>query len=179
MALTAGSWQGSTGAQINGATIAPQGNASPNTLTSPSVSESSSGSDSLSFGTTSGKGDIYCAVQVALGIGANVIYDIYTGTDVLDVYGKTAAFRTLRRIYVRIATGGDASGLTIGAPGSNGNKLFFADVSDAWTIFPTGPAFPGGSDAGVVVDATHKNIKFLNNGAVALTFDLFLAGGST
>lgn len=179
MALTAGTWSVTTQVQIQGASIAPQGNASTKTLTSPSVSERSADSQALTFGTTSGTADIYCAVQNTLGAGASATYDIFTGTDLPNVFGGTAAIRTLRGIAVVIDSGGDASGVTIGGAASNATPLFFGNANDVWTIFPSGPPFAGGSDAGVAITNLLKNVKILNNGLVSVTFTIYLAGGST
>ncbi len=178
MALTAGTWNLTTQVKISNASIAAQGNASSNTLAVPSYGPTSADQQSLTFGTTSGKADIYCAVQNTLGAGANATYDILTGTDLKNVYGQTAAFAKLKGICVVIDSGGDASGLTIGGAAANANALFFGAQNDTWTIYPSGPPFAGGNDAGVTVDATHCNIKLLNNSAVSITFTIYLAGTS-
>jgi hypothetical protein len=178
MALTAGTWFGSSQAKIQGASIAPQGNAVTSTLASPTVAESSAASDSLTFGTATGKADIYCAGQFTLAATTAQLFDLYVGTDLKDVQGGTAPFRKLRRFWVRILSGGDSAGLRVGNPGSNGNKLWFGAATDTWTIFPDGPPFPGGSPAGVTVDATHKVVAVENLGAVSVTYELFLAGSS-
>lgn len=178
MALTAGTWSLTTQVKIQGASIAAQGNASPNGLAVPTYGPGSNDGQSLTYGTASAKADIYCAVQNTLAATTAATYDLYVGTDLKDVYGGTAAIRTLRGICIVIEDGGDASGLRIGGAATNATPLFFGNANDLWTIFPSGPPFAGGSDAGVVLTALLKNLKVENLGAVPVTFTVYLAGSS-
>ncbi len=178
MALTAGTWNLITQVKILNALIAPQGNAASNSLSSPINNQTLSDQQALTFGTASAKADILCAVQNTLAAGISASYDLFTGTDLKDVFGGTAAIRTLRGIAILITSGGDAAGVTIGGAAATPNVLFFGNVNDTWTIFPSGPPFAGGSDAGVAVTALASHVKVLNNAAVSTTFTIFLAGSS-
>lgn len=178
MALTAGTWQLITQVKISGAKIAAQGNASGNTLNVPTIGEAAADTQALTFGTTSGKADILCAVQNTLAATTAATYDLLVGADLKDVYGGAAPIVTLRGICIVINSGGDASGLRIGGAASNATPLWFANANDMWTIFPSGPPFAGGSDAGITLTALLKNVKIENLGAVPVTFTIFLAGSS-
>src|SRR5574338_1019772 len=105
MALTAGSVQVNASATVTGATIAPQGTASPNTLNSPTNDQNVTGSQSLTYGTSSGNADIVCAGEFTLAAGANVEWDLFTGTDFKNLFNQTAAFRNLKSIFVTILSG--------------------------------------------------------------------------
>lgn len=179
MALTAGSYIVNSQAQISGATIAPQGNASPNGLASPEAEALSTGGLSLAFGTGTDQADILCAGQFSIaGGGGTLTIDLYAGTDLKDVFGGTAAVRTLKAVHIDIDSGGDTTGVTIGSAGANPHPLFFSATNDRWTVFPGGPPLSGGGGAGVAVTNTVKNVLITNNGAVAVVVDVFVAGTS-
>lgn len=179
MPLTAGTFGITVSAQVSGASIAPQGTAASTSIASPTTAASGNGSLSLAYGTASGQGDIFCAGDFTLAAGATVTLDLYTGTDFKDVFGQTAAFRTLRGVYVGIVSGGDSDGLVVGNAASDGTALFFGSASQTWTVYPSGPPLAGGSPAGVTIGTTTKNLKIENAGAVSVTFRLILAGAST
>ena len=175
--LTAGTFDVSAQAKITGATIAPQGNASPNSLESPGNDQLATGSQTLAFGTGSAQADILCAAEYSLNAGANMTIDLFAN-GLPNLFGGDANFRNLRAIAVTISSGGDSAGLTIGNAAANPNGLFFGAVTQTWTIFPSGAPFIGGSPAGVAVTAGARNLKIANNGAVAIVFKLMLAGTS-
>ncbi len=179
MALTAGALNVSASVNVTGATIAPQGTASSNSLSSPTANASGSGGQSTVFGTTNaGECDILCAGEFTLASAATLTLDLYVGTDFKNLFGQTAAFRKLRSIVVAISSGGDAAGLRIGNAASVPCGLFFGAVTQTWTIFPSGPPFLGGSPAGVTLTTMAKNLMIENTSAVSITFKLFLAGTS-
>lgn len=178
MSLSSGSVFITAGATISGAAIAPQGNAVSNTLNAPGNDQSLSGNQRLTFGTASGQADILCAAQYTLAGAGTQTFDLFAN-GIPDVFGGAANFRKLKSIAIAIVSGGDASGLIIGAAASNATPLFFGNQNDTWTISPNGPAFLGGSPDGVVIDATHRNLKITNGSAsVPVTFNVFLAGTS-
>lgn len=177
-ALTGGTWQASAAVRISGAAIAPQGNAASTTLTSPTTDANGSGQHNTSYGVGAAQADILCAGDFDIAPAGTLTLDIYTGTSLLNVFGGTAPVRKLKDIFFTITAGGDAAGVTIGNSGVNAHALFFGDQTQTWTIFPSGPPLIGGSDAGVVVDATHKDIKLVNGGTVGVTVRVMLAGTS-
>jgi hypothetical protein len=132
----------------------------------------------LTFGTTSGKVDLITCSDRTLTAGAAATYDLYTGTDLVDLGGLTCALRKVKFIQITITTGGDAAGVTVGNAAADGWAGFFGAAAHTYTIFPGGPAFGGGSPAGVAVGASAKNLKVLNNGAVSVTVRIVIAGTS-
>lgn len=179
-ALTAGTWQITAQVLISGAKIAPQGNAATITLAYPTVDEPGSGQQQdLTYGTASGKADILCAADLNVMAAGSITLDILTGTDLKNVFGGDAPIAKLKGIYISIVSGSDdTSGVTIGNAAANANILFFGNVNDTWTIFPSGPPFLGGKPAGVTIDGTHKNVKIANGGAVDAVVRVMLAGSS-
>lgn len=180
MPAVAGTMQLSAQARLIGVQINPQGTAATVRLAKPNCDETASAQINLSFGTDSGEGDIFCAGDFDLTAGGTVTWDLFTGTDFKDVFGQTAAFRKLKAFFVSIVTGGDTAGVTIGDSSVAANKLglWFGAVTETWKIYPSGPPMIGGQPAGLTVDATHKNVKITNNGAVAVTVRVFLGGSS-
>ena len=146
--------------------------------TGSSITLTDSADQSLTYGTSSGNADIIVWRTKPLTAGATATYDLYTGTDLKDLFDATAAFRKIKSVAIWVDSGGDTSGVTIGNAASNANALFFGAQAHTATIYPSGPAFLGGSPAGVTVDATHKNLKVLNNGAVSVVVGIAIAGTS-
>ncbi len=178
MALTGGTFGINASGAITAATIDPQGTASPSGLESPSADAQGTGSQTLSYGTSSGAADILCAGDFTLAAAGTVEWDLFTGTDFKDVFGQTAAFRKLRGLFIAITDGGDTAGVTIGDAATDPNPLFFGAVDQTWTIFPDGPPMMGGSPAGVAVAGATSNLLITNNGAVEVTVRVMLAGTS-
>jgi hypothetical protein len=175
--LIAGSWLVTAQAKISAAKIAPQGTASPTTLSNPTADAVGTGQGDLAFGTATGQGDILCAGDYTLAGGANVVIDLFAN-GLPNLLGGTANFAKLKGTFFTVLSGGDSAGVAIGGAASNATAMFFGNQNDVWTIYPSGPPFPGGSDDGVVIDATHRNIKILNAGAVNATVRVLLAGSS-
>lgn len=175
--LVGGSFLISAQARISGAQIDPQGTAADPTISLPTTDIIGTGMENLGFGTASGQADILCGADYALNAGANVELDL-SANGLPNVFGGTANFVKLRGLFVGIVTGGDAAGVTVGGAATNAASLFFGANTATWNIFPSGAPMIGGSPAGVTVDGTHKNLKILNNGAVAVTVRLILAGTS-
>lgn len=178
--LTAGTMQITVQARISGASIAPQGTAASPTISSPTAEATVSGQQSFSFGTASAKCDILCMADYTLaasGGADDVTIDLYDN-GLPNLFGGDADFRKLKGITVAVLSGGDAAGVTIGNAASNPHQLFFGAVDQTWDIFPSGSPFAGSSNAGVTVDATHRNLLITNNGAVAVTVRVALGGTS-
>lgn len=132
----------------------------------------------LSYGTTSGKADIFVMRAITINATTATTYDLYVGTDWLDVFKDTAAFRKIKSIAIWVNSGGDATGVAIGGAASDAWVANFADSSDKALIYPSGPPWCAGSPAGITVDATHKNLKIENLGAAAVTLYVCIAGSS-
>lgn len=176
MAMTDGSVRASCSATVSG-TYPPQGVSS--TLNNTTINQTASAEvTTLTYGTTSGKVDLISCSDRTLTATTSATYDLYTGTDLKDLDGLTCAFRKVKFIQISIVSGGDASGVQIGGAASNAWVAFFADTSDKHKIFPSGPAYAGGSPAGVAVGATTCNLKVENLGAASVTVRILIAGTS-
>lgn len=138
----------------------------------------------FTFGTGSNQVDLEsCSdrtLDAAGGAAPTLTADLFTGTDLKDLAGGTAAFRHIKFIQISIRSGGSALGVRVGGAAANTWAAFFADATDKAKIFPGGPAYAGGEPTvGVVVDATHKNLLIENLAAVAVTIRIVIAGTST
>lgn len=172
--MSAGGLTASSSVAVTG-TYPPQGVGT--TLDNTIISQKANNSVTpITYGTTSGKANlITCSVRTINATTA-VTYDLYTGTDLKDLDGQTCAFRGIKFIQVSIVSGGDATGVRIGGAAANTWVAFFADVSDKCLIFPGGPAYQGGSPAGIVVGVATKNFKIENLGAVAVNVEVVAVG---
>lgn len=170
--MTGGSWR------LTGGLIAKGQNAFAGSVKTPKVTVPASALQSLAYGTGSGQFDILVVDTVTLAAATPATYDLYTGTDLKDVFGFTAAFRKVKGLFVWIDSGGDAAGVRIGGAAANTWQAFFADPTDKHLIFPSGPAYQGGSPDGVAVGATTKNLLVENLGAVAAVVGIAIAGTS-
>lgn len=182
-ALTAGTWQLSVQAKIAGAKIAAQGTTTLASIPNPTEEAVIALSQDITFGTSSGQCDIYCAAPFTIAGGGTLTLDLFTGTDLKNLFGGAGAVRTLKSIIVGIPAdgGGGATGVTIGSTvgGDNALTLWFGTHLMTWTIKPNGAPLIGGDAAGVGVDATHKSLILVNNdGATAVTVAIALAGTS-
>lgn len=170
--MTGGTWRLSTTVRATGAKL-PANQPTAARLTLPDTI-----GQALTYGTGSGQADILCFQTRTLAAGATLTLDLYTGTDFKDLFGDTAAFRKVKSLAVWVDSGGDASGVLVGGAASNAWVAFFADTSDKWKVFPSGPAMLGGSPAGVAVGATTCNLKFENAGAASVVVGIAIAGTS-
>lgn len=178
--LTAGTWQLVGQAKISGASIAAQGTATSDSVPDPVAEATAAVQQTLSYGTGSGQADILCAAAYTLTAGGSVVRDLLTGTDLPNLFGGSAAFAKLKGLFVGISSGGDAAGVTVGNTSGAGNPLtlWFGTNVMTWTVKPSGPPMLGGDPAGVAVDATHRNLRIVNNGAVSAVVVVALAGTS-
>lgn len=131
-----------------------------------------------SFGTAEGEVDTIVVQDRSLTASGTATYDLYTGTDLLDINSGNAPFRRVRYFGVAVISGGDSSGVAIGAASSNIWVGFFSDSSDKHKIYPDGPAYQGGSPAGATVTSTTKNIKFENLSTSASVVIRIVVGGT-
>lgn len=176
MAMTAGTVRASSSVTVNG-TFPPQGVTS--TLNDTRISQTATTEvTTLTYGTSSGMVDLITTSDRTLTAGATATYDLYTGTDLKDLDGLTCAFRKVKFINISIVSGGDTAGVTIGGAAADTWVAFFSDTTDKHKIFPSGPAYSGGSPAGVAVGNTTKNLKVENAGAVSVTYRVVIAGTS-
>ncbi len=136
-------------------------------------------SQTLTYGTTSGKADIFVAQLRTLAAGAGETLDLYA-TSLLDLFGDVVALRKLKSLAVWIDSGGDSGGLSVGNDGviANPHPLFFLGTSPRQVVKPGGGPMGGSDPDGVTVDATHRNVKLLSLSAVSLVYALYAAGTS-
>lgn len=180
MAMTDGEVSASYSCKVRG-TYPPQGVSS--TLATTKISQNANGDiTTLTYGTASGLVDLITCSDRTLAIqgtaGDDATYDLYTGTDLKDLDGLTCAFRKVKFIQISIVSGGDALGVRIGGAASDAWVAFFDNTSDKSKIFPGGPAYVGGSPAGVAVGASTKNLFVENLGAAAVTLRIVIGGTS-
>lgn len=178
MGFSAGSMQLVGSGKVVGTTPS-QGTAATGRPADPTTSATAAAAMTLRFGIGSGQANVFCAYTATLAAGATATYDLYTGTDIKDLFGQTAAaFRILRGLEVAIVDGGDTSGVRIGGAASDEFVGWFASAGDQQDIYPGGPAYLAGSPAGKTVSSTAKNLKVANNSAVPVTIRILLAGSS-
>jgi len=169
--MTGGSWRLTTAIQARGV------NAFTGAITPPKVSEAGNAIQSLGFGTGSARMDSLVAISQSLAPGASVTFNLFDGS-LLDITGMSATFRVLKGFAAWVVSGGDSAGVTLGQAGSNPTSMFWVGTTPGEVIYPGGPAISNGSPAGVLVTSTTCNLQVLNNGAVAATFALYLAGST-
>lgn len=161
------------------ARVAAQGNAPTNVITAPFARINRADTQSLAYGTASGKADIIAATNVEIGATSSATYDLYTGSDIKELLsGATAPFRKIKAVGIAITAGGDTSGVRIGGAASDEWVGFFVAAGDKMDIFPSGPPFVVGSPAGKTVGNTTKNLKIENLGAAAVSLLIVIAGTS-
>lgn len=176
MAMTAGTVRASSAVRVSG-TFPPQGVSS--TLVSSVIRQAASAGVVLTYGTASGNVDLITGSDRTLTAGANVTYDLYVGTDLLNLAGETTcAFRKVKYAGIFIVSGGDTAGIRIGGAAANEWIGFFVAAGDKQDHFPSGPPWQVGSPAGKAVGATTKNLKVENLGAVSVTYRVVIAGTS-
>jgi hypothetical protein len=177
MSFSAGTMQLVGSGKVTGVTPA-QGSPAPNAALDPKASATVPGQLSLSFGVGTGSANIFCAFTVSLAAGASATYDLYTGTDIKDLFGQTAAFRIMRGMEIAIVAGGDSSGVRIGGASSNEFKGWFVSAGDQQDIFPNATPYFASSVEGKALTTSTKNLKVANLGAVEVTLRILLAGSS-
>lgn len=135
--------------------------------------------DTIDYGTGSGTMDRLTCSDRAIAPGSSVTYDLYTGTDLLDLAGGTCAFRTIRRIKVVIVDpASSTSGVRIGGASSNEFIGWFVAAGDKADIYPGGPPFEHGNPVGKQCSATVKNLKIENLSSTAEVVVRVLVAGS-
>ena len=176
MAMSDGFLRSSVACRVQG-TFPPQGVAGD--LASHVVRQSANDTiTTLSYGTASGQADLIVCQDKTINATTSATYDLYTGTDLRDIDGQTAALRKVKYLKVSIVDGGDAAGVRVGGAASDEWVGFFAAAGDKTLIFPGGPPFVVGSPAGVAVGTTTKNLLIENLSAVAVTVRIVIAGTS-
>lgn len=173
MGMTTGSLLAETSYRVAG-TFAPPGQ--PGFLTNAVIKQSSSQQANFEFGTTLSQVDTIVFQDRVLAPGASATYDIYTGTDLLDINSETAPYRTLRYFSVFIVSGGDTSGVRVGGASSNEFQGWFGNAGDQQDVFPSGPPLQQGDPTGKTVGSSNKNIKIANLGAANVTVRIALGG---
>lgn len=135
---------------------------------------------SLAYGTSSAQADIIVQRTRTLNAATAETLDLYSGggTTLNDLFDDVAAFRKVKFLSISVDSGGDTSGVRIGAANTNEWVGFFDAAGDMIKIFPGGPPFAVGSPAGVAVGSTTKHLKIENLGAAAVTYTITVAGTS-
>lgn len=99
-----------------------------------------------------------------------------TASTTIDLTTAFASALTNVRLFAVIITSSTGS-LTVGGTVANGNALWFSDISDKTTHYPTGPQFiQGNNAAAVTVDGTHKVVQLENASAATVTYDVIVCG---
>lgn len=173
MGMTAGSLLIGTSYRATG-TFAPPGQGG--FLTSAVVKQANNVQANFDFGTDDSHVDTIVFQDQVFAPGASATYDIYTGTDLLDINNSSAPYRTLRYLSVFIVSGGDSSGVRVGGAAANEFQAWFSNAGDQQDVFPNGPPLQQGDPTGKSVGSTNKNIKIANLGAVAVTVRIVLGG---
>lgn len=181
MGFSAGTLTVSTITKVTGTIPAP-GSAPGNTLPAPSTQANVTTTQSLTYGTSEGELDVPCNGQFLIGPGASLTLNLYDGgataSDLTTVFGAAANLRNLKNLSVAVVSGGDESGVRVGAASSNEFVGWFAGAGHAADIFPDGPALCHGSPLGKAVTSSAKNVKIENLGAVAVVVQV-IAGGTS
>lgn len=170
--MTGGHWQFSASVRCRSSHLAA------GAIKADTVSAAKGDTSLLSYGTGSGKVDLIVATSVALGPDGTVTWDLYASS-FADLNNLSANFRSVKSLFVRIADGGDTSGVQFGGAGSNPWLGSFGDTSDKVTIFPDGPPFVMGKPAGIAVTATSRNLLVTNLGDEIVNLEVFIAGSRT
>lgn len=161
-------------------TIPAPGNAPANALSNPTNTQTESTSQALTYGTSEGKIDVPCAGEYLIAAGGSLTLNLYDGgtttSDLTTLFGAAANLRDVKSLTVSVVSGGDASGVAVGAAGSNIFAGFFGNSSDIVNIYPDGPALALGKPAGVAVTSSAKNLKLANNGASEVVVRVTAAG---
>ncbi len=173
--MNGGLWALSTSIRASG-TYNPQGATGSSLRANILNATGSAPTQKLAFGTATGQFNLLVAQDRSIAATTAALFDLYAGTDLLELAGLSAPFRRLRGIIIWIVSGGDATGVRIGGAGVNECSLWFEALGDMMRIYPGGPGFAQGSPAGVVIDATRKMLKVENLGAVAATLRIEIAG---
>lgn len=171
--MTGGSWVLSVGGSMTATKLPALGTEADGWSHSPGSAQQ------LEFGTGSGAASIFVAQTRTLGAGASETLNLYDGS-VVDVFDDPAAMRLLKSFALHIPSGGggDTAGVTVGAAASNAHPLFFGANTHTQTVYPAGPPMTGGSPDGVAVTSSACNVLVTNNGAVAVTYRVLIAGAA-
>lgn len=175
MGFSSARMQVATAIQVSGTIPAP-GNAPNNTLRDPSTASPAGTTQTLTYGTSSGKIDTPCYGEYVIAASGTLTLNLYDGgattTDFTTVLSTAANLRRLKSIAFAVLSGGDSSGVTIGG-GSNAFASFWATT---FTIFLDGPTASFGSPAGAAITSTTKNIRIVNNGAAEVVVQVAGSG---
>lgn len=169
--MTGGSFQITTQVNVSGVKAYLNG---ANTIT---LNTSASCTEQLSFGTTTSGVSVEVNQIRGLGVGASETLNLYDGS-LLDIYGDPAVFRTVRGFGLWITSGGDTSGLKVEGGDSNPTTLFWTGTTPGKTVYPSSAPELGGSLVGVSITSSAYSLKVTNNGAVAVNYQLIVAGSA-
>lgn len=180
--MNGGSFQLSVSVKVSGSIPAP-GNTPTNTIPDAQKTVGGGSTQTVSYGTGSGKGDSFCSAEFAIAPGATLTLDLYAGgvddEDLPDLFRHAAPLRVVRSVVVAIGTGtGDASGVRVGGAAADEWQGWFVQAGGQQDIFPGGAPFVQGSPAGKEVTATARNLAIENLSASEyVRVRVSLAGG--
>jgi hypothetical protein len=121
----------------------------------------------LTYGTGSGKIDIFCAGEFILPASSSLTLNLFDGgattSDLVRIVtGAAAGMILCKSLTVSVVAGGDSSGVAVGGAASNAFFGFLNASTDKVKIYPDGPALTMGSPAGATVSSSAKNVKIEN-----------------
>lgn len=182
MGFSAGRTTVTTTVQLAGSVPAP-GSAPANTLLDPSTTVTPTITQSLTYGTGSGKADVFCAGEFLMAASGTLTLNLYDGSTTTSdlvrlVTGAAAALRRVKSLTFSVVSDGGTEGVAVGGAAANAHTLFLSDTSDKVKIFPDGPALTLGSPAGQTVTSTAKNVKLENLSSTASVVVRVTAAGS-
>ena len=134
----------------------------------------------LAYGTGSGQIDTIIANAYELAASASNTHNLFDGT-VPDVFGVANALQNVKAVMIYLVANTDSSSpspsITIGNAATNALAMNLGAVGQTYQHFASSLPFLAGKLAGYTVDATHKNIKVLNDsGTLKATYYLLVAG---
>ncbi len=167
--MTGGSWRAQTALTLAGENLLPFATQAIAISLQPNVTQT------MLYGTGSGTISGLIARSYPLAPGTSVTLNLFDGS-LTDVAGGTVNWRLLRGYSVWISANGDSGGVTVGNADTNAHPLFFGATTHTKTVYPSGGADGGGSPDGITIDSSACNVKIVNNGAVAATVSVNIAG---
>lgn len=173
--MNTGTWRTTVGTKIQAGKLPPGSSVRQRVNVGPGFIQS------LAYGTGSGYADLFIAKTLVLTPATSTTLDLYGGTDFVDVFGDPANFRAVKSMHIAIDDDDivGTSGVRIGGAGSNCFPCNFADTSDKALIYPASNPFLCGSQAGITVSSTAKNLKIENLSlAESVTVVIYIAGSA-
>lgn len=179
MSMTLTNYQIAMGALVGGSWAAP-GTTTSTLVPNNSINRRFQTVLELANGTGTGNADTIIIQPRLLAASASETLNFFDGS-VVDITGAATALQTIKNLIIYQIANADAttaaSSFTVGGAASDVLQLNFGSTTDTWTGYKDQAIFWAGRNTGYTVDATHKNLKVLNNdGANKLSYLLIVAG---